>query len=47
MSSTDKTALDGIVNILNGGTTGQVLTKTANGYAWADLVDVTVNPSGS
>lgn len=46
MSSTDKAALDGLTTVLNGGTTGQVLAKTASGYAWTDLVNISVNPSG-
>lgn len=45
MSSTDKATLDGLTTVLSGGTTGQVLAKTANGYAWTDLVNIAVNPS--
>lgn len=36
MSSTDKTKLDGLVGLPEGGTDGQVLTKTADGEAWED-----------
>lgn len=36
MSSADKTKLDGIPEIQNTGTPGQVLTKTQNGVAWSD-----------
>ena len=36
MSSADKTKLDGLVGLPEGGTTGQVLTKTADGEAWQD-----------
>lgn len=34
MSSADKTKLDGIISVPTGGTTGQVLKKTADGVAW-------------
>ena len=41
MSAADKTKLDGITEgadkLPDGGTTGQVLTKTADGEAWADV----------
>lgn len=46
MSSTDKAAFDAMKTALNGGTTGQVLVKTASGYGWSDLVNIDVNPSG-
>ena len=46
MSSTDKQALDIMKTSLDGGSTGQVLVKTAQGYQWNDLVNVPVNPSG-
>jgi hypothetical protein len=36
MTTDDKTKLDGITKLLNDGTTGQVLTKTASGNEWAD-----------
>lgn len=37
MSSADKTKLDGLVGLPEGGTDGQVLTKTADGEAWEDV----------
>lgn len=46
MSSTDKASYDTLQTVLSGGTTGQVLAKTANGYAWSDLTALPVNPSG-
>lgn len=36
MSSADKTKLDGLVGLPEGGTNGQVLTKTADGEAWGE-----------
>ena len=36
MSASDKAKLDGIPEILNTGTPGQILTKTASGNEWAD-----------
>lgn len=36
MSSADKTKLDGLVGFPDGGTDGQILTKTADGEEWAD-----------
>lgn len=46
MSSTDKAAWDALQTILSGGTEGQVLSKTSSGYAWADLANLDVNPTG-
>lgn len=37
MSSADKTKLDSLVGLPEGGTDGQVLTKTADGEAWEDV----------
>ena len=37
MSSADKTKLDGLAGLPEGGTDGQVLTKTADGEAWEDV----------
>lgn len=46
MSSTDKAAWDALQTILSGGAEGQVLSKTSSGYAWADLANLDVNPTG-
>ena len=37
MSGADKTKLDALLGIPAGGTTGQILVKTASGYEWQDI----------
>ena len=37
MSGADKTKLDALLGIPAGGTTGQILVKTASGYEWQDM----------